>query len=97
LSEFVDFVLILASGLFFSELFKRLHLPYVVALIVAGIIIGPSVLDVVALTPTIEFMGSIGLVFLMFMAGKEVRTDILVKSRKKLLILALMNATIPAR
>ena len=96
LGDFALFFIILISGLVFSEFFKRLHLPYVVALVVAGIIIGPSVLGIVELTPPLEFMGSIGIVFLMFMAGLEIRTDILAKARKRLLILVLMNATIPA-
>jgi Kef-type K+ transport system membrane component KefB len=96
LGDFALFFIILISGLVFSEFFKRLHLPYVVALVVAGIIIGPSVLGLVELTPPLEFMGSIGIVFLMFMAGLEIRTDILAKARKRLLILVLMNATIPA-
>ncbi len=96
MSEYLAFFIILASGLFFSEIFKRLHLPYVVALIIAGIIIGPLGLDIIELTPPILFLGSIGAVFLMFMAGMEVRTDILAKMEKKLAIVALMNAVIPA-
>ncbi len=96
LGDFAIFFIILISGLVFSEFFKRLHLPYVVALVVAGIIIGPSVLGIVALSPPLEFMGSIGIVFLMFMAGLEVRTDLLAKARKKLLAIVAINATIPA-
>ncbi len=90
------FFIILGSGLFFSEVFKRLHLPYVVALIVAGIVIGPLGLNLIQLTPPILFLGSIGAVFLMFMAGMEVKTDILTQMEKKVLILAIMNGAIPA-
>jgi len=96
LSDYLAFVIVLASGLFFSEVFKRFNLPYVVALIVAGIIIGPLGLDIIEMTPSILFLGSIGAVFLMFMAGMEVRTDILAKMEKKLVILVLMNGAIPA-
>jgi Kef-type K+ transport system membrane component KefB len=96
LNEYVIFLIILASGLFFSEVFKRLHLPYVVALIAAGIFIGPLGLDIVELTPPMEFLGSLGAVFLMFMAGMEVRTDILAQNKKKLMIVALINGGIPA-
>jgi len=63
---------------------------------VAGIIIGPSVMGIIELSPPLEFMGSIGIVFLMFMAGLEIRTDILSKGRKKLIILAIINSVIPA-
>ncbi len=96
MNEYVIFLIILASGLFFSEVFKRLHLPYVVALIAAGIFIGPLGLDIVELTPPMGFLGSLGAVFLMFMAGMEVRTDILAQNKKKLIIVALINGGIPA-
>ena len=96
MSEFTGFVIILASGLFFSEVFKRLHLPYVVALIIAGIVIGPLGLSLIELTPAILFLGSIGAVFVMFMAGMEVRTELLKRIRKKLVLLVLLNGGIPA-
>jgi len=95
-SEFLIFFIMLAMGLFFSELFERLRLPYVIALIFAGILVGPLGFDIFELTPTILFFGEIGAVFLMFMAGIEVRTDILGKVEKKVIILALMNGAIPA-
>ena len=96
MSEYTGFVIILASGLFFSEFFKRLRLPYVVALIVAGIAIGPLGLNLIELTPPIIFLGSVGAVFVMFMAGMEVRTDLLIRMKKKLVVLVLMNGGIPA-
>ena len=96
MSEFTGFVIILASGLFFSEVFKRLHLPYVVALIIAGIVIGPLGLSLIELTPSIIFLGSVGAVFVMFMAGMEVRTELLKRIRKKLVLLVLLNGGIPA-
>lgn len=96
MSEYVIFLIILASGLFFSEIFKRLHLPYVIALIAAGIFVGPLGLGIVNLTPSIEFLGSLGAVFLMFMAGSEVKTDVLAKNKKKLIMATLLNGGFPA-
>jgi Kef-type K+ transport system membrane component KefB len=96
MGEYTGFVIILASGLFFSEIFKRLHLPYVVALIVAGIIIGPLGFNLIQLNPAIIFLGSVGAVFVMFMAGMEVRTDLLRRMRKELVVLVIMNGGIPA-
>jgi Kef-type K+ transport system membrane component KefB len=86
----------LAMGLFLSETFERIRLPYVVALIFAGILLGPLGLDIFELTPTILFFGTIGAVFLMFMAGIEIRTDILGRVSKKVIILAALNGIIPA-
>src|SRR5918994_4334936 len=50
----------------------RLLLPSVVLEIVAGIIIGPSVLGIVDLDETIEVVSVIGLAFLLFLAGLEI-------------------------
>ncbi len=45
MTEFVAFFLVLAVGLIVSEIFGRLHLPLVVALMGGGILIGPYGLE----------------------------------------------------
>jgi Kef-type K+ transport system membrane component KefB len=91
----LTFFVILVSGLVFSEIFKRLHLPYVTALIIAGILIGPYVLDLIQIDETVNFIGSIGIVFLMFMAGSEIKTTSFRKMKKEIFIICLFNALIP--
>ncbi len=44
--ELLPFFLILFVGVFFSEIFSRLHLPWVIALIVGGIVVGPDALGI---------------------------------------------------
>lgn len=95
MNDFVVFLVILLAGIFFSELFKRLHLPYVLALIVAGIVVGPLGLNLVELTPSMLFLGSIGVIFLMFIAGLEVKMDYLSKIWKKIGLCALINGGVP--
>ena len=94
-TELLTFFIILMAGLFFSEVFKRLHLPYVTALIVGGIVVGPSMLGLVKINPTIEFIGSIGLVFIMFIAGTEVKTTSLRELKEEVPIFAVYNGVIP--
>jgi Kef-type K+ transport system membrane component KefB len=57
---------------FILGLFPRVRLPSVVLEIVAGILIGPSLLGWVKVDRTIEVLGVIGLVFLLFLAGLEI-------------------------
>jgi len=95
MDEFVIFLVILVAGIFFSELFKRLHLPYVPALIVAGIVVGPLGLNLVELTPSMLFLGSIGVIFLMFIAGLEVKTDYLTSIWKRVGLCAVINGGLP--
>ena len=50
-------------------------IPPIVSEIVAGIVIGPVVLDLVDTTAPLEVFASIGLVFLFFLAGLEIAFD----------------------
>ena len=52
--------------------FPRVRLPAIVLEIVAGIVVGPSVLGWVEVDGTIEVMATIGLGFLLFLGGLEV-------------------------
>jgi len=91
----LPFFVILISGLIFSEIFKRLHLPYVTALIIAGILIGPLFLNLIQVDETVSFIGSIGVVFLMFITGSEVKWASFQKMGKDIIFLSFLNGAIP--
>jgi len=95
MGEFYPFFLIVFSGVLFSMLSIRTHVPWAVMLIVGGIIFGPSFLDVISVNPTIDFFGQIGLVFLMFMAGLETKLSQFRGFQKNLLFLSFLNGFIP--
>jgi Kef-type K+ transport system membrane component KefB len=95
MEQFYPFFLIVFSGVFFSMLSIRTHIPWAVMLIIGGIAVGPSFLDVISLNPTIEFMGQIGLVFLMFMAGLETKFSHFSEYKTSLLSLAFINGFVP--
>jgi len=69
--EFIPFFIVLIAGLFFSELFLRFQVPWVIALIIGGIIIGPTGFGIFETNTIVGFFSEIGLIFLMFMAGLE--------------------------
>jgi Kef-type K+ transport system membrane component KefB len=56
-------------------LFPSVRLPSVVLEILAGIVIGPSVLGIVELDESVEVIAVIGLAFLLFLAGLEIELD----------------------
>jgi len=93
--EYLSFFIILFAAVFFSALFNRLHLPFVTALIVAGIVIGPYGFGFLQITPTIDFFGQIGLIFLMFIAGMEVKLSGFAKDRKNIAIISVLNGLLP--
>ena len=72
---FANLLIILAAAFaapFVLGLVPRLRVPAVVFEIVAGIVIGPSVLGWVEVDVTVEVMALIGLAFLLFLAGLEI-------------------------
>ena len=60
---------------FLLGLFPRLRLPSIVLEIVAGIVIGPSVLGWVEIDSAIEVLSLVGLAFLLFLAGLEIEFE----------------------
>jgi Kef-type K+ transport system membrane component KefB len=93
--EFYPFFLIIFASVFFSMVFRRMHFPWVVGLIIGGIIIGPHTLHLLEITPIAEFLGQIGLIFLMFMAGLETKFSSFRGSKKGLIWLSFINGAVP--
>ena len=71
--------------------FPSLKLPSVVLEIIAGIVIGPSVLGIVHADEAISVIALLGLAFLLFLAGLEIEFD---KLRGQVLRLTLMGFAI---
>ena len=68
--------------------FPSVRLPSVVLEIIAGIVIGPSVLGIVHVDETISVISLLGLAFLLFLAGLEIEFD---KLRGQVLRLTLLG------
>ena len=92
---FLPFFIILLAALFFSEIFYKLHLPLVVALVLAGIVIGPHGLNIFTPDSTMNLIGGIGLMFLMFMAGLEIRPSSIRDIKAGVVKMSLLNGVLP--
>jgi Kef-type K+ transport system membrane component KefB len=89
--SFGGLLLIVAAAFaapFLLGLFPQVRLPAVVLEIVAGIVIGPSILAWVHPDETIDVVARIGLVFLLFLAGLEIEFH---RLRGRVLRLALVG------
>jgi Kef-type K+ transport system membrane component KefB len=93
--EFLPFFLILLATVLFAAAFRRFHLPWVLALITAGVVVGPYGLEVAEVTPTLGFLSQIGLIFLMFMAGLETKFDSFKELKYDIGWLSALNSLIP--
>ncbi|HEY9298360.1 MAG TPA: cation:proton antiporter, partial [Phormidium sp.] len=63
------FLIIMGIMLIAPLLFERFKLPGIVGLILAGVVVGPHGLNLLQRDSTIILLGTVGLLFLMFMAG----------------------------
>lgn len=89
------FLLILAIMLIAPLLFERLRLPGIVGLILAGVIVGPEGLGLLERGSNIILLGTIGLLFLMFMAGLETSLDDLKNNGDKAIIFGMATFLAP--
>lgn len=91
----LTFGLLLLIILFIPLLFQKLKLPGIVGLLLAGTAIGPLGTGLIDTGGTIDLLGRIGLLYLMFLAGLEIRLDQLRKERKHTLIFGTLTFLIP--
>jgi len=68
-----DLFLVLLAAKLGDELFKRIGQPAIVGEILAGVLIGPSLLGLVEPTEVLEVFAELGVVFLLFWVGLETR------------------------
>jgi Kef-type K+ transport system membrane component KefB len=68
---FVNVVIILVAARLLGEIFQRVGLPSLVGELLAGIIIGPSILSLVRPDESLAVLSDLAVFFLMFLAGLE--------------------------
>lgn len=90
-----DLAIILIAAKFFGILARKCKAPQVVGQIIAGLLIGPSVLGIVQQTDFIVQMAEIGVILLMFSAGLGTNLKELVKTGPIALLVALCGVFIP--
>lgn len=66
------FFIVLAIILFAPLLLNKLKIPHIIGMIVAGVIIGPYGINMLARDSSFEIFGQVGILYLMFLAGLEI-------------------------
>lgn len=92
---FLLFLIWIAAAFFFPVMLRRFQIPWVTAVIFAGMFLGPNGLGVITSGEVMDFLSTIGLVFLMFTAGLDVKFSTLKKAGKSVFTLSLINLVIP--
>lgn len=94
-SVFLDLALIIISAKLFGLLARKCKMPQVVGEILAGLIIGPCILNWVQLTDYISKTAEIGVVLLMFGTGLGTNLNDLKKAGPKALVIACAGVFVP--
>lgn len=89
------FSLILFIILFAPLLLNKLKIPHLVGLIIAGAIIGPNGLNFMLRDSSIVLFGTVGLLYIMFLAGLEIDLAEFRKNSKKSLVFGLYTFLVP--
>lgn len=95
----LDLLIVLAAAKIGAELSERLRVPAVLGEIVAGVVIGPSVLDAVTLDGargvSIAMLGEIGVLLLLLQVGMEMDLGELGKVGRASMMVAVVGIVLP--
>ncbi len=81
-SFFFNIIILLVSALILGEVFRRIKLPALVGHLLAGVIIGPSLLNIVHPAESFKVITDVAIFFLMFLAGLHLRPEAMEKCKQ---------------
>ncbi len=88
-------LLIFGSAKLLDEIFERLNQPGIIGQILAGVLIGPSVLGWMAPTDFLAALAELGVMFLLFRVGLEVKSSDLIKAGSTATAVAMLGVVVP--
>ena len=89
------FFLVLVIILFAPIIMGKLHIPHIIGMILAGVVIGEYGFNILERDSSFELFGKVGLLYIMFLAGLEMDMDDFKKNQTKGLVFGLWTFIIP--
>ncbi len=89
------FGLCMAVILLAPALSRRFRVPGIMGLIVAGTLMGPNALNVLDLSETITLLGTVGLLYIMFLAGLDINLNQFARFRERSLVFGALTFVVP--
>lgn len=89
------FLTVLLIILFSPIIMGRLRIPHIIGMVLAGVLVGPYGLDLLARDASFELFGFVGLNYIMFLAGLEMDLDGLKKNRGRVTLFGLLTFFVP--
>ncbi|WP_138160462.1 cation:proton antiporter [Peptoniphilus catoniae] len=86
--------ILLFGGMIFARLFSKIKFPEVTGFLIAGIIIGPSVLNLIPKdgVKSLEILSNVALSFIAFSIGAEMKLSVLKKLGSKIALITVFEA-----
>jgi Kef-type K+ transport system membrane component KefB len=91
----IIFSLVLFIILFAPILLKKIKVPHIIGLILAGVAVGPYALNLLRRDSSIVLFGTVGLLYIMFLAGLEIDISEFKKNRRKIIFFGLVTFMLP--
>lgn len=89
------FALVLIIILIFPTLFKKLGIPEIIGLIIAGVIVGPNGINLLSQDIGLSIFSQAGLLYLMFLAGLEINVAQFLKNKVPSLTYGILTFSLP--
>ncbi len=92
---FLHIAIILLFGKLFGTVFKRLGMPPVLGEVLAGVVLGQSILGIIPLSDAIKVLAELGVILLLFEVGLEADINLLVRVGPASAVVAFLGAALP--
>jgi Kef-type K+ transport system membrane component KefB len=91
----IIFALVLFIILFAPIIFSKIKVPHIIGLIIAGVLVGPHGFNLLKRDTSIVLFGTVGLLYIMFLAGLEIDLAEFKKNRKKIFVFGVLTFLLP--
>lgn len=91
----LDIGLILLSVKIFTLITQKVKMPKVLGGLIAGIVLGPAMLNIVQSSPILEALSKFGIILIMFLAGMETSIKKFIANSNKYVIIASIGVIVP--
>lgn len=91
----LDIGLILVVVKIFTMITQKVKMPKVLGGLIAGIVLGPAILNVVQNNTILEALSKFGIILIMFLAGMETSIKKFIVNSNKYIIIALIGVIVP--
>src|SRR6185437_16221317 len=91
----IIFSLVLFIILFVPIILKKIKVPHIIGLILAGVLVGPYGLNLLRRDDSIVLFATVGLLYIMFLAGLEIDLKEFKKNKLKILFFGFVTFMLP--